>query len=74
MDLIKLFWYLIHVELQKEMVTVQMLTLQMTPLKTIRMTFVSAHFRQFGSCFELFDIVILAFQVLLVPQGCKKKN
>jgi hypothetical protein len=57
MDLIKLFWYLIHVELQKEMVTVQVLT----PLKTIRMTFVSAHFRQFGSCFELFDIVILAF-------------
>jgi hypothetical protein len=67
----KLFWYLIHVELQKEMVTVQALTLQMTPLKTIRMIFVSAHFRQFGSFFELFDIVILAFQVLLIPQGCK---
>jgi hypothetical protein len=61
MDLIKLFWYLIHVELQKEMVTVQVLTPRTTPLKTIRMTFVSAHFRQFGSCFELFDIVILAF-------------
>jgi hypothetical protein len=28
----------------------------MTPLETIRMALVSAIFRQFGSCFGLFDI------------------
>jgi len=28
----------------------------MTPLKTIRMTFVSVIFRQFDRCFVLFDI------------------
>jgi len=28
----------------------------MIPLKAIRTTLVSAIFRQFGSCFELFDI------------------
>jgi len=28
----------------------------MTPWKTIRMTLVSIIFRQFGSCFGLFDI------------------
>jgi hypothetical protein len=27
-----------------------------TPLKTIRTTFASAIFRQFGSCFGLFDV------------------
>jgi len=36
MDLIKHFWYLIHVERQKETITVQAVTLQMTPLKTIK--------------------------------------
>jgi len=28
----------------------------MTPLKTIRTTLVAAIFKQFGSCFGLFDI------------------
>jgi len=32
------------------------LTSQMTPLKTIRTTLVSAIFRQFGRCFGLFVI------------------
>jgi hypothetical protein len=35
------FWYLIHVERQKETVTVYVLTSQMTPWKTIRTTLVS---------------------------------
>jgi hypothetical protein len=56
MDLIKHFWFLIHVERQKEMVTVEALTSQMTPMKGIRTTLVSAIFRQFGRCFGLFDI------------------
>jgi hypothetical protein len=56
MVLIKHFWYLIHVERQKKMVTVQVLTSQKTPMKIIRKTLVSAIFRQFGSCFGLFDI------------------
>jgi len=56
MDIIKHFWYLIHVERQKEMVTVYALTSQMTPMKTIRTTLVSAIYRQIGSCFGLFDI------------------
>jgi len=56
MELIKHFWYLIHVERQKETVTVKALTSQTTPLKTIRTTLVSAIFRKFGSCFGLFDI------------------
>jgi len=36
MDLIKHFWYLIHVEGQKETITVQALTSQMTPLKRLK--------------------------------------
>jgi hypothetical protein len=56
MDIIKHFWYLVHVERQKEMVTVYTLTSQMTPMKTIRTTLVSAIYRQIGSCFGLFDI------------------
>jgi hypothetical protein len=56
MVLIKHFWYLIHVERQKKMVTVQVLTSQKTPMKIIRKTLVSAIFRQIGSCFGLFDI------------------
>jgi hypothetical protein len=44
------------VERQKEMVTVHTLTSQMTPMKTIRTTLVSAIYRQIGSCFGLFDI------------------
>jgi hypothetical protein len=56
MDLIKHFWYLVHVERQKETVKVSARVSQRTPLKTIRKTLVSAHFRQFGTCFELFDI------------------
>jgi hypothetical protein len=50
MDLIKHFWYLIHVEQQEETVTVLLPMSQMTPLKMIRTTLVSAIFRQFGSC------------------------
>jgi hypothetical protein len=42
MDLIKHFWYLIHVKRQKETVTVLALTSQMTPMTTNRMTLVSA--------------------------------
>jgi hypothetical protein len=38
------------------MVTVYVLTSQMTQWKTIRTTLVSAIFRQFGSIFGLFDI------------------
>jgi hypothetical protein len=57
MDLIKHFWYLLHVVQQKEMVTVYLaLTSQMTLMKTIRTTFVSDIFGQFGSGFELFAI------------------
>ena len=41
------FWYLIHVERQKEMITVSALTSRMTPLKTIRATLASAIFRQY---------------------------
>jgi hypothetical protein len=41
MELIKHFWYLIHVERMKETVTVEALTSQMTPMKTIRSTLVS---------------------------------
>ena len=36
MDIIKHFWYLIHVERQKEIVTVYALTSLMTPMQTIR--------------------------------------
>jgi hypothetical protein len=36
MDIIKHFWNLIHVERQKEIITVYALTSQMTPMKTIR--------------------------------------
>ena len=57
MDLIKLvpdFWFLVWQK--KEMVTVQVQTSQRTPLKTIVTTLVSALFRQYGSCFGLFDI------------------
>jgi hypothetical protein len=36
--------------------TVQALTSQMMPMKTIRTTLVSHIFRQFASCFGLFDI------------------
>ena len=36
MDIIKYFWYLIHVERQKEIITVYALTSLMTPMKTIR--------------------------------------
>jgi hypothetical protein len=46
LDLIKHFWYLINVERQKETVTVSALMSQVTPLKTIRTTFVSVIFRQ----------------------------
>ena len=46
----------IIVEQQEEIVTVQALTSQMTPLKTIRMTLVSIIFGQFGRCFEFFNI------------------
>jgi hypothetical protein len=56
MDLIKHFWYLIHVERQKETVTVQVLMSQVTPMKTIRMMLVSVIIRQFGRCFGLFVI------------------
>jgi hypothetical protein len=42
------------VEQQKEMATVQVLTSQMMPMKTIRTTLVSVIFRQFGSCFWTF--------------------
>ena len=56
MDIIKHFWYLIHVKRQKEMVTIYTLTSQLTPMKTIRTTIVSAIYRQIGSCFGLFDI------------------
>ena len=45
MDLIKHFWYLVHVERQNE-----------TELKTVRTTLDSAIFRQFGICFGLCDI------------------
>jgi hypothetical protein len=56
MDLIKHFWYLIHVERQKETITIQVMTSQMMPMHTIRTTFVSAIFRKFGTYFGLFDI------------------
>jgi len=56
MGVMKHFWYPIHVKRQKETVAVQALTPQMRPMKTIRSTLVSAIFRQFGSCFGLFDI------------------
>jgi hypothetical protein len=56
MDIIKHFWYLIHVERHKEMVTAYALTSQMTPMETIRTTLVSAIYRQIGSYFGLFDI------------------
>jgi hypothetical protein len=58
MGLIKHFWYLILVEQQKETVTVYIyvLTSQMTPLKATKTMLVSAIFRQFDSCFGLFDI------------------
>jgi len=42
MDIIKHFSYLIHVEGHTEIVTVYVLTSQMTPMKTIRTTLVSA--------------------------------
>jgi hypothetical protein len=50
------FWYLIHVERQKEMVAVYALTSQMTPMKTIRTMLVSAIYRQIGSYLGLYDI------------------
>ena len=56
MNLIKHFWYLMHVERQKETVTVEALTSQMTPLKIIRTMLVPVIFRQSGRCFGLFDI------------------
>jgi hypothetical protein len=56
MYLILHFWYLIHVERPKDTVTVQTLTSQMMPMKTIRTMLVSAIFRQFGSLFGIFDI------------------
>jgi hypothetical protein len=55
-DIKILFLYLIHVERQKEMETVNTLTSQMILLKMIRMTLVSIIFRQFSRCFGLFDI------------------
>jgi hypothetical protein len=42
MDIIKHFWYLIYVERQKQMVTAYALTSQMTQMKTIKTTLVSA--------------------------------
>ena len=56
MGLIKHFWYLILVERQKETVTVYVLTSKMTQLKTTRTMLISVIFRQFDSCFGLFDI------------------
>ena len=56
MDLINHFWYLSHVERQKETVTVYTLTSQMTPLNTIRNMLVLVIFREFDSCFGFFDI------------------
>ena len=50
------FWNLIHVERHKEMVTVYALTSQMTPMKTIRTTLVSAINKQICSYFGFFDI------------------
>jgi hypothetical protein len=46
---------MMHVERQKETLIVYALTSQMTQLKTIRTTLVSAIVRQFGGCFGLFD-------------------
>ena len=45
-----------HVERQKETVTVEALKSQMTPLKMIRTKLVSIIVRPFGRCFGLFDI------------------
>jgi hypothetical protein len=56
MDLIKHFRYLMHVERQKETVTVQALMSQMTSLKTIRTTLVSAISDNLAVVFGLFDI------------------
>ena len=56
MNIIKHFWYLMHVERQKETVTVEALKSQMMPLKMIRTKLVSIIFRPFGRCFGLFDI------------------
>jgi hypothetical protein len=38
------------------MVTAYALTSQMTPMKTIKTTLVSAIYRKIGSCFGFFDI------------------
>ena len=46
---------MIHVERRKETLIVYALTSQMTQLKTIRTTLVSAILTQFGGCFGLFD-------------------
>jgi hypothetical protein len=56
MDLIKHFRYLMHVERQKETVTVQALMSQMTSLKTIRTTLVSTISDNLAVVFGLFDI------------------
>jgi hypothetical protein len=51
----KHFWYLINVEQQKETVTVQMLTSQMTD--TIENDACFSYFQTICSYFGLFDIV-----------------
>jgi hypothetical protein len=67
--LIKHFWYPFHVERQKETITVQAVTSQMMPLKTIRTTLVTAIFRQFDSCFLTFWYCRINLNMNQVPEN-----
>jgi hypothetical protein len=65
-----------HVERQKETVTVEALKSQMTPLKMIRTKLVSIIFRPFGRCFGLFvtsELLLLPF-LSVAPHALGTRN
>jgi hypothetical protein len=72
MDIIKHFWYLIHVERQKETVTVYALTSQMTPMKTIRTMLVSVILMLFALIIK--DEVLLTVSSPIFPSILIAKN
>ena len=65
MDIIKHFWYLIHVERQKEIVTAYALTSQMTPMKTIRRRLLQLFTYELAVDIFMLQYILVQYQINL---------